>query len=124
MKVLLFSSHGTPTYTKEMGEILNKKKRPYNRIDEIIDYVENNVDNIESMPLTEAIKYVEDNKGKIFKMFGKQKNEEQFYHTWNKELKYVGYFSIIDVDTNRPWTIAEYDGSEYIQYLDFYCFYQ
>ncbi|MBO5712035.1 MAG: hypothetical protein J6R47_04280 [Acholeplasmatales bacterium] len=26
---------------------------------------------------------------------------------------------LVDVDTSRPWTILEYDGSEYIQYLDF-----
>lgn len=27
-------------------------------------------------------------------------------------------FKIVDVDINRPWTICEYDSSEYIQYLD------
>lgn len=29
------------------------------------------------------------------------------------------FYSIEDVNTARPWTIAEYDGSEYIQYLDY-----
>lgn len=29
------------------------------------------------------------------------------------------YFSIEDVDTTRPWRITDYDGSEYIQYLDY-----
>jgi hypothetical protein len=27
--------------------------------------------------------------------------------------------SIVDVDTSRPWGIETYDGSEYVQYLDF-----
>lgn len=27
-------------------------------------------------------------------------------------------FKIVDVDITRPWTICEYDSSEYIQYLD------
>lgn len=27
-------------------------------------------------------------------------------------------FKIVEVDTSRPWTICEYDSSEYIQYLD------
>ena len=26
---------------------------------------------------------------------------------------------LVDVDTSRPWTILDYDGAEYIQYLDF-----
>ena len=29
-------------------------------------------------------------------------------------------FCIIDVDIKRPWCIEEYDGSEYIKYLDDY----
>lgn len=29
-------------------------------------------------------------------------------------------FSIVEVDNTRPWCIEEYDGSEYIKYLDNY----
>ena len=29
------------------------------------------------------------------------------------------FFNIAEIDTNRPWTICEYDGCEYIQYLDY-----
>ena len=28
-------------------------------------------------------------------------------------------FSINDVDISRPWRITDYDGAEYIQYLDY-----
>ncbi len=27
--------------------------------------------------------------------------------------------NIVDVDTSRPWCIEKYDGSEYVQYLDY-----
>jgi hypothetical protein len=27
-------------------------------------------------------------------------------------------FKLVDVDITRPWTICEYDSSEYVQYLD------
>lgn len=29
------------------------------------------------------------------------------------------FYSIHDVDISRPWRIADYDGSEYVQYLDY-----
>lgn len=29
------------------------------------------------------------------------------------------FYEIKDVDTSRPWTIGEYDGSEYVQYMDY-----
>ena len=29
------------------------------------------------------------------------------------------FYSIQDVDISRPWRITDYDGSEYIQYLDY-----
>lgn len=29
------------------------------------------------------------------------------------------FYEIKDVDASRPWTICEYDGYEYLQYLDY-----
>lgn len=29
------------------------------------------------------------------------------------------FYSIEDVDISRPWRITDYDGSEYVQYLDY-----
>ena len=29
------------------------------------------------------------------------------------------YYFVEEVDVTRPWTMLEYDGSEYIQYLDY-----
>lgn len=28
-------------------------------------------------------------------------------------------YSIVDVDISRPWRITSYDGSEYVEYLDY-----
>lgn len=29
------------------------------------------------------------------------------------------FYSIEDVDISRPWRVTDYDGSEYVQYLDY-----
>lgn len=44
----------------------------------------------------------------------------QIYHLPNRCFR-VGnnVIMLVDVDTSRPWTILDYDGAEYIQYLDF-----
>lgn len=44
----------------------------------------------------------------------------QDYHKPDRVFK-VGnnIIMLIDVDTSRPWTILDYDNSEYIQYLDY-----
>ena len=44
----------------------------------------------------------------------------QEYHKPDKVFR-VGnnIIMLLDVDTSRPWTILDYDGAEYIQYLDF-----
>lgn len=39
---------------------------------------------------------------------------------YDDALEDITSFSIVDVDTTRPWTIDEYDGAEYIKYLDTY----
>lgn len=35
-------------------------------------------------------------------------------YEYNKQFYYI-----FDVNTNRPWTIQDYDGIEYIKYLDY-----
>lgn len=46
MKVLLFTSFGKCNLNEEMNEIMNKCYFPKNRIGEIIDYIENNNEEI------------------------------------------------------------------------------
>lgn len=45
------------------------------------------------------------------------KNEKDGYIYVYEEAKSSA--EIVEVDTSRPWTIEEYDGAEYIEYLDF-----
>lgn len=30
-----------------------------------------------------------------------------------------GFYYIVEVDTTRPWRITDYDGLEYVEYLDY-----
>lgn len=30
-----------------------------------------------------------------------------------------GFYYVVEVDTTRPWRIADYDGLEYVEYLDY-----
>ena len=44
----------------------------------------------------------------------------QDYHAPDRVFK-IDYniIRLVEVDTSRPWTILDYDGAEYIQYLDY-----
>lgn len=45
--------------------------------------------------------------------------DNKTFTCWNINNDCICVFSIVDVDTSKPWTIEEYDGSEYIKYLEF-----
>lgn len=122
MKVLLFTGYGGWDATPQMKKILNKyeEKGIRGRIGEIVDYVENNhVVYPTICKLPEMEKEFKNNKELIVKFEDIQKNGYQKYTVYN-DIGYSGTvtFSIVEVDTTRPWTIEEYDGAEYIQYLD------
>jgi hypothetical protein len=89
LKILLFRSFGSHTFSKELKNILLRKKFPENRTGAIINHLEK--------------------QGEVVI------REEGGY--WIKA--YDEFYFIAEVDTSRPWTILEYDGSEYIQYLDY-----
>ena len=89
MKVLLCRNFGSHKFSKELKFQLSKTKFPKNRTGDTISYI---------------VKYGE--------YYYKESTGDWF--RLDDEL----YF-IAEVDTSRPWTILEYDGSEYIQYLDY-----
>ena len=89
MKVLLFRNYGSHDFDKELKRKLAQSKFPKNRVGKIIKYLEE--------PGEVLLRY------------------DNGY--WIKAYDEV-YF-IAEVDTSRPWTILEYDGAEYIQYLDY-----
>lgn len=46
-------------------------------------------------------------------LVGETTTNESIYE-YNK-----GFYYIVEVDTTRPWRITDYDGLEYVQYLDY-----
>lgn len=119
MKVLLFTSYGGYAATPRMKEILNKYKGIYSRIGEIVDYVENNHILCHSSKHIEVEKELKNNSELIIKYEDIQRFKGcQIYKVYSTDVYGTSSFSIVEVDTTRPWTIEEYDGAEYIQYLD------
>ena len=121
MKILLFTGYGGHAATPQMRKILNKYTWIRGRTGEVIDYVENNHVLYQSSQFIEAEKELKNNRELIVKFEDEQKSERyQHYVVWNANFHRYSSFSITEVDTTRPWTIKEYDGSEYIEYLDEY----
>lgn len=90
MKILLFKTYAGNKVDKELKEKLSTNNFPLNRVGTIVDYIEQ--------------------QGKLVSRYP----EGNYYQFKTGET----YF-IEEVDISRPWTILEYDGSEYIQYLDY-----
>lgn len=113
MKVLLFTSYGGNGTTKDMRWLLKKYPFPKNRVGEIINYIENNAISLTKENIED---YLKTNKNHIGKL---TENNNIYYYIYDEEINCLKSISIEDVDNNRPWKISEYDGSEYIQYLDY-----
>lgn len=111
MKILIFNSYGNIGTTKDIRMLLSKYPFPKNRIGEIVQYIENNATKISPERITDFLKNNQDKIGKI--------KEDNNYFVYDSELNCLKRLSIVDIDISRPWDIAEYDGSEYIQYLDY-----
>lgn len=122
MKVLLFTGYGGYAATPQMKEILEKYDGIYSRIGEIVDYVENNhvVYDVSQYFEVEKELKKKNNKELIIKFEDNKKHDNYQKYAIYNNIKYSNFstFSIVEVDITRPWTIEEYDGAEYIQYLD------
>lgn len=115
MKILLFTSYDDGLGTPKMRKIMKKYGGIRGRVGEIIEYVENHKvmfeDSLEnSMRMAQDM--FENNKETIVTF----SNHSRYYY--NSGYGYMNSFEIVEVDTIRPWTIKEYDGAEYIKYLD------
>lgn len=119
MKVLLFSGHEAEYPTEEMKKIMDKSEFPYNRIGEIVDYIEENSEEIVDYSAYSLLN-TKKNIGKIrlssniYACCTKKKESELFGSNYP-----ITTLAIVDVDITRPWTIDSYDGKEYIKYLDY-----
>lgn len=114
IKVLLFSGYGVDSVTNEMKTIMDKYDFPRNRIGEICNYVESKAKYMDYTKLSfnEISKFLEKNKEEIV-LF------DDSYYIYEPILRMPCKLSIKEVYINRPWTIMNYDGAEYIKYLDY-----
>lgn len=91
MEILLFIDYGPNKLTKELQEEINKYPFPLCRA-KIVDFIET---------------------------YG-QHFELSCYSDYDAVYKLANsFYGIQNVDINRPWHIAEYDGKEYVEYLDY-----
>lgn len=120
MKVLLFIGYEAEFPTKEMQKIMDKSDFPYDRMGEIIDFIEKNAEIVNDFSASTLL----GTKKSIGQLYCANANvyacctyshKHSFFGT-----KYpVTTMQIADVDTTRPWCIDIYDGKEYIKYLDY-----
>lgn len=92
IKVLVFNNYGANVVPSALKKVMDKNTFPKNRIGKVIEYIESN-----------------------YKPISNEDGIVQYNVKTNKEQS---YFCIKTVDISRPWKIEEYDGAEYIQYLD------
>lgn len=116
MKVLIFSGFGSCVLTPTMKKIMKENKFPFNRVGKIIEYIESKAVDKTGSDIFEIRKWLNEDLENI-----------AICVDCNQKFYLVGdgdggsdNFSISDVDITRPWTIEEYDGSEYVKYLDRY----
>ena len=118
INVLIFNGYGAPVLSHKLRKLLINEKVsfPLSRIiskerlkeikqkaGEVLDYSRNKT-------LKEQC---QESENKLLKF-----SNNQFYF-YNENSEYLHPFSIVEVDSSRPWKIEEYDGAEYIQYLDY-----
>lgn len=119
MKVLLFSGHESAYPTEEMQKILDKLEFPFNRIGEIVEFIEKNSEDIidySAISLLNTKKHIGKHRltSNIYACCTRKKKSELFGSNYP-----ITTLAIVDVDITRPWTIDVYDGAEYIKYLDY-----
>ena len=122
MKFLLFSNYGPAAPTEGMKSILNKGEFPKNRTGEIIEYVENHsvvLDFTHHYNEKEIADYMRNLERGIFEIVKIKSHDNTIYYVYDKVFKMITSFSIVDLDTKKPWTLTEYDESERIRYLEY-----
>ena len=119
MKVLLFIDYGPPYPTEEMQKIMDKSEFPYNRMGEIVDFIEKNAEKVVDYS-AHSLLQTKKNIGKFYLSNNIYACCERKYPISCFGTNYpVTTLAIVDVDITRPWTIDSYDGGEYIKYLDY-----
>lgn len=104
MKIAIFNSFGADFYPDKVKDKIKNKSLIDIRTKTLVDFIEKEKDLI--VP-TDKINLKE---GECIR-YGNS--------LYVQGDLYLSKITIVNVDTSRPWTISEYDGSEYIEYLDY-----
>lgn len=108
MKVIVLSSHGYSTLPEIFS--VNYKDKCWRVSQDLIKEIESfdwKLIKSQDMKGSRNVNYAMPTKdGMLY-----------FYATLT-EFSSFNAFEIVDVDITRPWCIEEYDGAEYIEYLD------
>ena len=118
INVLIFNGYGMHCMPKKVRQLLINENLsfPYNRIisDEKLEEIREKagpcLDNSRDVNFFEQCKNSENG---IIRF-----SIDQFYFC-DYNTNTLCPFMIGEVDTSRPWTIENYDGGEYVQYLDY-----
>ena len=118
VNVLIFNGYGAPVMSHKLCKLLINEKVsfPLNRIiseERLKEIKQKARDIIDYSRLKSLKEQCQESENKVIRF-----TDNQFYF-YNENSKYIHPFSIVEVDTSRPWKIEEYDGAEYIQYLDY-----
>lgn len=126
MKVLLYSNYGSVIPKEMLRKITSRTdycSLEFRSSSQIIEKLENLcTTSIGNMSYDDIEQWISTHKGEVFSSgLGEAELSVKYSYVMEK-LKEVNVvsFTIQEVDTSRPWTIEEYDGAEYIKYLDGY----
>ena len=115
MKVVLAINSPEPYFPPQVPpRLCYGKKYPYNRMDEIVEYIETEGKKHRYKTkeiTTEFLKSIPENQ--IYSLFG----SEDFYYCRKPCEKISCLYRVCEVNTNTPWTIIKDGKGERIEYL-------
>lgn len=99
MKIVLYKGYGTPDWRNQELQVLQGRRFPEDRI--------------------ALAKHILQNQ-EIYRQYRVGDTSSYYYLPSSQKGVNSVVVCIEDVNTNRPWTVTEYDGSESIFYFDAY----
>lgn len=118
INVLVFNNYGSSYLSRKVKNLLIDKNLtfPYNRI-----ISEEKLKEIQSVAKNVLDDFSKDNidKNWILRFIEHCDKSDRVFYYYNTSINILEQFTILEVDTSRPWKIENYDGAEYVQYLDY-----
>lgn len=109
IKVVIFDGYGASGFPEHIQKQIKEQRFPECRCGSIIEI-------LEKYPSEPRENLAE--KHKKLRFDEVLRCEDKFYFGVKP---YNISCTIVEVDTSKKWTLSEYDGAEYIKYLDYKC---